>query len=697
MRTRNLLWMISIIAFIILGNSLAVNAVQYQDINEEITPDLFHIGTVYIDITVSETEFTPAEFTVKESATVNITIESLDVDHTFYIPEYDINVSITALATETVEFEADKLGSFTYSSLNCSETGTMIVEDPYVPDMPRPEEINIFFDFRHNSNATYTNLKYSDIGNWTTVDNDFEVRVNYDQFITADGLLGADVLIILEPDVDFTDDEILVIQDYLENGGSLIIGGSFDTADTNVYEFTRPFGFEFSNATARFINTTDLSDPIGENNTLDEFLLTDLLDHPITTENQYVPLTDDTVSKLKYTGTLLDFNESWIEESVVKTNLTDDVIIIDSYVFAHGNESIFADVDHDITVGVNETIGVNNTFIVASENSRNGRVIGIGSADIFNNSMIGRYSHNEAFFQRVLQWATKMYAVIQSSDYQLSTLSLNRGEEIQANLSITAQNNSVIASINVTLNVWRTDKIEQTLYLTAVNNSFFDGTIDTERFLRTLTIEDNNLAITRKGIGVVESILMARTLMYSSVYFHKTVRIAELMLSKAIEFYKDSDPFELYKMTDSELINELQKMGKYQKEIGIRLKYRNLFKQAYTKSKPDLNSEQIKSIKKLENNKKRREKEIEFESKLNIPKGHIIIDIPYKELHLSEPRINQTESIIVDGNKIRSFDEFSTIGTAVKERSIPEWDIMIMTDEKYRSLVSQNSEEILFN
>ncbi|MGC9778056.1 MAG: hypothetical protein HZR80_02310 [Candidatus Heimdallarchaeota archaeon] len=484
MKTRNLLWIISIIAFIILGNSLAINAVQYQDINEEITPDLFHIGTVYIDITVSETEFTPAEFTVKESATVNITIESADLDHTFYILEYDINVTIAALATETVEFEANKLGSFTYSSLNCSETGTMYIEDPYVPDMPRPEDINIFFDFRHNTNTTYTNLKYSSIGNWTATDNDFEVRINHADFITADGLEGADILVILEPDVDFTDNEIIVIQEYLDNGGSLVIAGSYDTAYTNAYEFTRPFGFEFSNATARFINSTDLSDPVGENNTLSEFLITDLLDHPITTENQYVPLTDDTVSKLKYIGTLLNYNVSWIEENRVKTNLTDDIMIIDSYVFANGNETIFGDIDHDITVGINETIGVNNTFIVASENSRNGRIVGIGSADIFNNTMVGRYSFNDAFFQRIIQWVGKMYAVIQSDDFQLSTLSLNRGDLLEANLSLTAQNKTVVDSINVTLKVWRTEKIEHTLYLNPVNNSFFEGTIETEGIRR---------------------------------------------------------------------------------------------------------------------------------------------------------------------------------------------------------------------
>jgi len=67
---------------------------------------------------------------------------------------------------------------------------------------------------------------------------------------------------------------------------------------------------------------------------------------------------------------------------------------------------------------------------------------------------------------------------------------------------------------------------------------------------------------------------MARTLMYSSVYFHKTVRIAELMLSKAIELIDNAEPFEFFKMTDAELINELKIMGPYQHEIATRLKYR---------------------------------------------------------------------------------------------------------------------------
>jgi len=247
--------------------------------------------------------------------------------------------------------------------------------------------------------------------------------------------------------------------------------------------------------------------------------------------------------------------------------------------------------------------------------------------------------------------------------------------------------------MNSTIDVDQLDYLIRDAYYTGVAY----GTIDIERFLRTLTIKDDNLAVERKGISAVESILMARTLMYSSVYFHKTVRMAELMLSKAIEFYEDAEPFELYKMTDSELITELKNMGEYQKEIGVRLKYRNLFKQAYSRSKSDLSDESFEIVKKLEDSKFRREREIDFENQLNIQKGHVIIDVPYKELHLSEPRIDQTESIIVDGSKIKSFDDFSTIGLAVKKRSIPEWDIMIMTDEKYRDIVAKEANKILFN
>lgn len=185
--------------------------------------------------------------------------------------------------------------------------------------------------------------------------------------------------------------------------------------------------------------------------------------------------------------------------------------------------------------------------------------------------------------------------------------------------------------------------------------------------------------------------------MYSSVYFHKTVRIAELMLSKAIELIDVADSFEFFKMTDVELINDLKKMGSYQYEIATRLKYRTLFKQAYSASSSDLDENNMSIIKSLEDTKLRNEKEREIEEKLKIPKGHIIIDVPYPELHQAEPRIDQTNIQIIDGDLIKTLDDFTPVAKAVRSRAIPDWNIMIISDEKYRDIVSEKAEKLLFS
>ena len=61
------------------------------------------------------------------------------------------------------------------------------------------------------------------------------------------------------------------------------------------------------------------------------------------------------------------------------------------------------------------------------------------------------------------------------------------------------------------------------------------GTIDGERLVHSLVLHNNQLVISRSGVPAVEGMLVARTLMYSAVYFHKTVRIAELMMARAVE------------------------------------------------------------------------------------------------------------------------------------------------------------------
>jgi HD superfamily phosphohydrolase len=217
------------------------------------------------------------------------------------------------------------------------------------------------------------------------------------------------------------------------------------------------------------------------------------------------------------------------------------------------------------------------------------------------------------------------------------------------------------------------------------------GLIDIQRFLQTLCINNNQLAVSRKGVSVVENIIMARALMYTSVYFHKTVRIAELMLSKACELLQDPDPFLLFRMTDAEIMQYLRHAGSYQNEIVTRLKYRRLFKQAYNIQIADATEEQKDLIRSLESSQQRHEKELELSDKLDIPKGHIIIDIPRPELLRAEPRINQTGITILDNNTPKSLDTYTPIAQAVRNRMTPDWSLMVITDEKYRDIVAKKA------
>jgi len=247
--------------------------------------------------------------------------------------------------------------------------------------------------------------------------------------------------------------------------------------------------------------------------------------------------------------------------------------------------------------------------------------------------------------------------------------------------------------LNSTIDVDQLDYLMRDAYYTGVAY----GMIDLQRLLQTIMVHKGNLTIMRKGVNVVENILMARALMYSSVYFHKTVRIPELMLSKALEEIPDAEPFEFFRMTDAEIMTSLKTMGRFQQEIITRLKYRDLFKQAYAVSLQDLDKQGTNVMKRLEDMSIRRQKENELEDVFHIPKGHIIIDVPRPELLRAEPRINKTDIQVIDRKEIKTLDDFTPVAKAIRSRIAPDWAIMLITDEKYRKTVAKKSEKILFS
>ncbi len=223
------------------------------------------------------------------------------------------------------------------------------------------------------------------------------------------------------------------------------------------------------------------------------------------------------------------------------------------------------------------------------------------------------------------------------------------------------------------------------------------GMIDVYRILNTLKIKNGELMIDRKGVPALEGMLVARALMYSSVYFHKTNRIGELMLSRAVEEVELDNWLEIYKYNDSELLSVLLNQGGYPREIALRLKYRRLFKKAMVLRVDEVkdDEETINELKKMNDLKMRRRVEKEIADGAGVDSRYVLIDIPDNIAHLSEPRLNKTNVKIIDGKEIHELSKYSPLARALQLRRVQNWAMMLITKKEYVDKVRKEANRIL--
>ena len=123
----------------------------------------------------------------------------------------------------------------------------------------------------------------------------------------------------------------------------------------------------------------------------------------------------------------------------------------------------------------------------------------------------------------------------------------------------------------------RVDYLSRDAYYTGVAL----GIIDFNRIIGKTRLYKNSPAIEDGGIVGAESLLIARYFMFSSVYTHHAVEIANLMAAKAAGMAIDDGtiaPKDLYRISDQEL--EGLVMGSSGKRLQERILYRKLYKRA---------------------------------------------------------------------------------------------------------------------
>ncbi|MEM4255059.1 MAG: cupredoxin domain-containing protein [Candidatus Norongarragalinales archaeon] len=87
------------------------------------------------EMTAKKWEFQPSTITVEKGDKIKLKIKSVDVEHGFKLPDFGVDANLQPGQEVTVEFVADKAGTFTFScSVFCGDghrdmKGTLIVEE----------------------------------------------------------------------------------------------------------------------------------------------------------------------------------------------------------------------------------------------------------------------------------------------------------------------------------------------------------------------------------------------------------------------------------------------------------------------------------------------------------------------------------------------------------------------------------------
>ena len=114
----------------------------------------------------------------------------------------------------------------------------------------------------------------------------------------------------------------------------------------------------------------------------------------------------------------------------------------------------------------------------------------------------------------------------------------------------------------------------------AQNTGVAYGIIDIDRIIHTLAMNNGKLCIERGGLGAAEYLLVARFMMFSTVYLHKTVRIATAMLYEAIrKAIEDGlSPEKLADMNDEQAMQAIleTKGSEYAKGLENRVLYKEV-------------------------------------------------------------------------------------------------------------------------
>ena len=240
----------------------------------------------------------------------------------------------------------------------------------------------------------------------------------------------------------------------------------------------------------------------------------------------------------------------------------------------------------------------------------------------------------------------------------------------------------------------RIDYLQRDAHYTGVAH----GAIDAVRLLETARSIDGRLAFAEKGRAAVEGFLIGRALMYASVYYHKTVRAAEVMAQAALERMPGfpGAARELLAATDADVIARLRGVEGPSGRLMRGLLARRLLKRAHGWSTVD-DSLRRRFEQLARHPEERRAAEDRLSARLGAPEGSVLFDLAGLDARAA-PESDWAEVGLVEDGEVsfpfRAPSVWQTVAVRPPTRSLVSLYVAPSAESNARRQIEWGSVEI---
>lgn len=326
-------------------------------------------------------------------------------------------------------------------------------------------------------------VEFNSIGNMLEAYQLNSQLANKDNFeITTENLNDVDLFIMAGNQKSLTSSQISVLRSYLTNGGSILLIADEVKNESSINEFLRMFNMELYNSTLYSNNTA-----INESLTFDQTTLAQL---------QYLQedsaFTETEFSNIFYTGTAIK-NISAYGETIL---FGQDA---DLYPILSKEGEFFINLGEKTGYNSTEDIAINNvTLQTALELKYGGKMIVSASADMYNSSNLV-FGSNKMLLLKEIQWLLNFRFRISYENFNVPQTKVKEGNPIEMNISVTGDNDTVLANVKVQGRVLVLKSVVSSVELNASENKIdFYGQIVPETKASWVDIE---ILMHKRGYG----------------------------------------------------------------------------------------------------------------------------------------------------------------------------------------------------